>query len=56
MPAKYKSFAIWQLGYGDFQQAVFIDRIVRLFRRIFNTEGIAGAVSILERVLSKKIW
>lgn len=53
MPAKYKSFAIWQLGYGDFQQAVFIDRIVRP-DAFFNTEGIAGAVSILERVLSKK--
>jgi len=51
MPSKYKSFALWQLGYGDFQQAVFIDRIVRP-DSFFHAEGIAGAVSILEKAIS----
>jgi hypothetical protein len=53
MPTKYKNFALWQLGYGDFQQAVFIDRIVRP-DSFHHAEGISGAVSILEKSISQK--
>ena len=54
IPDRLKSFVLWQLGHGDFQQITFIDGKPRPDTHS-NVEGISGPIKIFARLTGHAI-